>query len=48
MGLVSGEFSVPKSAVNDIWKGREKLESYVSARECPSLTESLGSLIIRN
>ena len=39
MRLVAGEFGVPKSTVNDIWKGREKLESYISASECPSLTK---------
>ncbi len=34
--LVAGQFDVPKSTVNDIWKGREKIESFVSASECPN------------
>ncbi len=37
MRLVSGRFGVPKST--DTWKGREKIESYVSASECPSLAK---------
>ena len=37
--LVAGQFDVPKSTVSDIWKGREKIESFVSASECPSLTK---------
>ncbi len=37
--LVPGQFGVPKSTMNDIWKGREKIESYVSASECPSLAK---------
>ncbi len=37
--LVSGQFGVPQSTVNAIWKGRERIESYVSASECPSLAK---------
>ena len=48
--LVAGQFGVPKSTVSDIWKGREKIVSYVSASECPSLTKRrlLEILILRN
>ena len=34
---VSGQLDVQKSAVSDIWRGRQKIEAYVTASDCPSL-----------
>ena len=32
-------FKLPKSTVGDIWKGREKIENFISQSECPTKTK---------